>query len=172
MFSLFKNCMCSEVWGMWKSCRNFVFVVEGVNCWSSLKWCWFTLKVAKIYQIRGLRRQWGAYKKGSNKQHHWKQRRREGPVHNFHHLMNWKRTLKGLFCRSIIYFYSAKFVINEIIQFTSKKMEDVLETCSTCFSRVKPLITGDTGGVPETCSLLRKFSCKLLSRLKHWVWIA
>lgn len=47
-------------------------------------------------------------------------------------------------------------------------MEDVLETRGTCFSRVKPLTTGgDTGGVPETCSLLRKFSCKLLSRLKH-----
>lgn len=34
-------------------------------------------------------------------------------------------------------------------------MEDVLETRGTCFSRVKPLTTGDTGGVPETCSLLR-----------------
>ena len=37
LFSLFKNCMCSEVWGVWKSCRNFFFVVEGVNCRSSLK---------------------------------------------------------------------------------------------------------------------------------------
>ena len=63
-------------------------------------------------------------------------------------------------------------------------MGDVLETCSTCFSRVKPLVTGDTGSVPETCSLwenspvnysqvlniefeLPKFHCDIL-KIQQW----